>query len=239
MQLRIATFNVWGLPWPFSADKKKRLQQLVAFIKDTSPDILALQEVWLNWDIHALADALPEYHVFAKHWQLYNPSGLVFVSRYPITSSLYIPYHIKIFHKEMPSRKGILACECRLNGKTIQLLNTHVYYAASEMESQSQISQVNHLVSFLDRRPTLLFGDFNVSYDKLQLPSDFTIISDTSEKSMDEHNPFRNSRFNKVNTSDRLPDMLFANFPVDVKRKWIAHDIAMSDHHPVISDITF
>ena len=239
MQLRVATFNVWGLPWPFSVHKRKRFQQLLGFIHDTSPDIFALQEIWLNYDIHALADALPEYHVFAKHWKLYNPSGLVLISRFPITSSVYLPFHIRTFHKEMPAQKGILACECRLNGRTIQLLNTHVYYSSTEFQSKEQISQVKKLVAFLDRRPTLLFGDFNVSYEKLSLPKDFSIISDMGTNSMDDNNLYRNSRFNKVNMSNRLPDMMFANFPVKVIRKFIATETSMSDHYPVVTDISF
>ncbi|MFA6099231.1 MAG: endonuclease/exonuclease/phosphatase family protein [Patescibacteria group bacterium] len=236
MKLRIATFNFWGLPWPLSVNKRKRLNYLISSIKEWKIDILALQEVWLYYDIKYLRKRLPGYEVLAK-FNYFNPSGLAFISRLPLTDVTYIPYQGDFFHKEFPARKGVLVSQAKLNDKNIQLVNTHVFYSSTKTQSKNQSDQLNQLIRMLDSRPTILLGDFNVDYESLKMPEGFYIVSHLQKIIEDGHNIYRQSRFNKIDSSNRLPDMIFANFPVEVKEKKIIFEPIMSDHYVLLSEL--
>ena len=92
--LTIITLNTWGLLAPASRDRVSRVSALASRLAITDADIVCLQEVWVSADADALtaagrAGGLPHAVRFRS-----GPfgSGLLTLSRHPITSSCFTPY---------------------------------------------------------------------------------------------------------------------------------------------------
>lgn len=237
MKLKIATCNMWGLPWPFSVHKKRRLNRLTEIITKEQLDIVCLQEIWINRDDAFLRGNLSSYHFFSSLDIGYNPSGLVVVSRFPLSNTLYVPYDNTLFHKEFPSKKGVLRADVAIGGKAIELLNTHLYYSRSAKQQKNQQRQLDALIEILGTHPTILLGDFNVHYDKLHLPPHFHMLTDPNLTSIDRNSLYAKKRFNAFLPSDHSPDMIFANFPISISRSYTISDPLISDHMPVIAEV--
>jgi endonuclease/exonuclease/phosphatase family metal-dependent hydrolase len=48
LSLKILCWNLHGLGWPLSEDPRGRFDRVAAKIRELSPDIVLLQEVWLG-----------------------------------------------------------------------------------------------------------------------------------------------------------------------------------------------
>jgi endonuclease/exonuclease/phosphatase family metal-dependent hydrolase len=235
MQLTLATSNVWGLPWPLSIHKRKRFEGLISIINTFQIDCIALQEVWVNADIEYLRNNLPGYHVFDSRNFFFNHSGLVTISRFPLGNGSLVPFKGSMKSLEFPSRKGVLSVDATIHGKNIRLVNTHLYFSTTTEQHAKHQRQLNELVVQLDRRPTILFGDFNMPKEEILLGNSFAPISETKGASIEKKNPYSRALFNKLHHRERLPDYIFTNFPVQVKDKTIVRDPFISDHYPIIS----
>jgi len=233
MNLTIATINAWGLPWPFSIHKKKRLALCAQIISTRNIDLAALQEIWQRRDITALQRLLPAYHIYAEPNALFNPSGLVWISRTPLTEVVYTPFTMPSWHKEIPSKKGML----RAMWGSITLINTHMYFGGKSHMTDYQQQQITELVRKLPATPTILFGDFNLSHDQLPLPKGYRVISGRAALTVNSNTYYAQKRFNKVNGSSRTPDIVFANFPVTISRTYTVTDPLISDHFPSVVEL--
>lgn len=237
MKLKLATINFWGLPWPFSVKKKERLRLLTSLINKEQFDIVALQEIWTNYDINAITKTCLGYHALDKRNPFFNHSGLVILAKHELRNGLYIPFEGALLSLEFPSRKGILRCDVELQKTTIQIINTHVYYDVNAEQTKKQKKQLDQLIDILDHRPTIVLGDFNRQFSTINLPSHFQLISESDNPSINLRNEYSTKRFNKINSTDRLPDYIFANFPVSAKKSYLIQDPIFSDHYPVVSEI--
>jgi endonuclease/exonuclease/phosphatase family metal-dependent hydrolase len=237
MQIRIATINVWGLPEPLSTKRRFRLQTTIDIIRKQNLDIIGLQEVWLKQDIFYLLKQLPGFSIAACPNPLFNRSGLVLLSRFPLENVSLTPFNQSWFNFEFPSRKGMLKASASINGTKLQLVNTHLYYSRSSKQRIAQMKQARQLAESLHNDPTILFGDFNMEWKQLELPDAYRCISETEQPSIIHTNPYSTSRFNKYNSNDRLPDYLFANFPSKLVKSFCVTDPLVSDHYPVVSII--
>jgi len=237
MRLRIATMNLWGLPAPLSVHKPQRMRDAAEIILSRRLDIVALQEVWMLRDIAFLKKRLAGYHVFVVPNIFFNTSGMMLFSRFPLTAALYHPFKRSFFNKEIPSRKGYYRAIVQIQGIGITLFNTHLYYSSGDNESTVHASQLRELTAALDHRPTILMGDFNATHGSLHFPVGYQLLSNPNALTVLRDNPYANKRFNSINSSDRSPDLLYANFP---HRLIDAHAIPspfVSDHSPVVAEI--
>lgn len=237
MRIKIATFNFWGLPWPFSVRRVARLRMLADLVHRERLDIVACQEVWLRQDIRRLRRWLPEYHLCDQRPRLFNRSGLIFLTRLPLTCGLFLPYDMPLINWEFPSKKGILRAQVVAEGRSIQIINTHVLYTPNATQTRLQKHQLDQLIDVLDNRPTILFGDFNREYDAMHLPEHFSIISESEKPSISMTNRYAKMRLNRIGMSDRLPDYIFANFSLRLVRSYFITEPIMSDHYPVVTEI--
>lgn len=237
MQISIATLNLWGLPWPFSIHKTRRLQDFFALVRREQFHIIALQEVFLRSDVQAIQRALPEYHVFAKTNTVSNVSGLVLLSLFDLTDCRLTLFDMPIFHKEIPSRKGLLQARIHINDKEITLCDTHLYFGGRKKLHTLQHQQFKQLRELLPTTPTILCGDFNVDYHQVSLPEAFILLSNKNELTIQYSTRYAHMLFNKVHGRDRNPDMIFANFPTKVTDSKIITEPLLSDHFPVVTTI--
>lgn len=237
MNISIATINIWGLPWPFSIHKRKRVDDCVLLLRKRNIDIVALQEVWTNWDVQRFRSAFPEYHVFAKTNMAYNPSGLMMLSRFPLLENLLMAYSMPFLHKEIPSRKGIMKVETIIAGKKISIINTQLYFGTKKELTVIQQSQVQQLKTSLPNTPTLLVGDFNMRSEQLEPLKNFSLLSDPSTLTIDNSTLYAQKLFNKIGAQDRTPDMIWANFPVKTSKTYAVKKPLISDHFPLVTHI--
>lgn len=237
MNLKLATINFWGLPWPFSVKKKERLNLLIALINKERFDIVALQEIWTNYDINTIKKNCPGYFVRDQRNPIFNHSGLVILSRFPLHSIRFIPFKGSLMSLEFPSRKGMLQCDADINEQQVQIINSHMYYDTSPEQAKKQKKQLLQLIELLDHRPTFILGDFNRTSEMMNLPKHFKLISERDNASIDLKNKFSTMRFNKINASNRLPDYIFTNMDVSVYKSYLITDTIFSDHYPVVTEI--
>jgi len=172
--LKVITFNVWGIPLitPHTAERIEAVGQKLA---DLNPDIVCLQEIWIENDrerlIECLINSRLQYYTYYKS----NPfgSGLFILSAYPILEARFQPYTIngkwyKPWHGDWYAGKGIAFARIKLPIGILDVFNTHIISKYDEIdEYQSQRSlQLLELGDFLVRTtnkelPALLLGDFN------------------------------------------------------------------------------
>ena len=233
MNLKIATLNFWGLPCPLSINKKQRLKKLINLIKDEKIDILALQEIWLNKDIKYIKSKLPNYHILINNNLIFNFSGLLLLSKFPLLENKFHKFKIS---KEFPSKKGIQKTKIKIFNKEITLLNIHLDYSSNQL-SQIKKNQIKHITKTLDNSPTLILGDFNTDLPNFNIPDNFKLISQTETKTLNSKNHYVTKRFNKFHETDWLCDLIFCNFKAKLTKKKIIKKPLISDHYLVISEI--
>lgn len=76
-------------------DRVERLRALADLLSTCDYDIIALQEIWVHADFQAIRNAVLKNLPYSKYF--YSGalgSGLALFSRFPITGSSIIPYHL-------------------------------------------------------------------------------------------------------------------------------------------------
>lgn len=155
-QLTLVTYNVLADPRRAAA----RLPALLAILKATEADIIALQEV-TPWFFRALLKQpwARRYHRTPAGFGGKIPGGLLILSRFPIARTLVAGLPGR------QGRKGLLA-DLRVDGATLAVLTCHLesHLAAGK----TRAAQLAVLLPLLQHAPdALLLGDLNFG-DKVQ-----------------------------------------------------------------------
>ncbi len=182
--LRIATFNVCGLPSSL-APLPRRADEFCRRIEESDIDVLCLQEVWGRRTMAALQARLPSFpHLACRRWVAGQPTGgLATFARRPLGTVSY-----RSFRGAVPDRgslrfrakgavnsmlQGVLAVE--LAGLSTVVANTHLTankdgdWSAGNRYHTYQRRQVEMLHAALRRARTadtglvIVAGDFNIS----------------------------------------------------------------------------
>jgi endonuclease/exonuclease/phosphatase family metal-dependent hydrolase len=187
-RLRVATYNVWGLPKPLSEDPKGRLRALCSFLKQQAPegarpdqrwDVLLLQEVWKPWMAEGLRHCGYPHSVRLDEGAF--ETGLMILSIHPLSRPRRHIFKTQpsgwdaFWKGESISTKGVLTAvlEHPTFGPVL-VANTHVAanYGPSmrfEDERRSQLIEAaefieGHEVGGLPRTiARIIGGDFNVA----------------------------------------------------------------------------
>jgi len=234
-KMRIASINFWGLPWPLSVQKGSRLGKLVAFILKNKLDIVCLQEIWRTADLKILKTRLKGYYFFDSSKRKANPSGLVIISRYPIIEGAYVPFWNVNY--EFVFKKGMLVVTIQKNGERLKVINTHLYTTVRPLRSKIWLRQLSELYSAIGNDKTLIFGDFNYNYKDFPLP-DLYLISEGRIATRNTRNPFSKRSFNRFSKINMVCDLILSNFPVKTKSKRLIKSPIITDHYPLISEIS-
>lgn len=163
MKIKVLNLNCWLFPQPFSCDIKRRLNLLVAFIKKENPDIVTLQEVWLNRYVDYLHKRLPDYFAFYSHSFFFNKTGLLTLTKIkPLNSEVfYFPFTKKHNFTELLCHKGYLRLTLKLSNSKLDLINTHLYASFSHASINIPPGQFE-IVSKKLNKNSILCGDFNL-----------------------------------------------------------------------------
>jgi endonuclease/exonuclease/phosphatase family metal-dependent hydrolase len=186
IELHVVCWNLHGLPWPISKDPGGRIDRAGARIREASPDVVLLQEIWRGWQVERLARALPGWTPFCVRPSMGAPRGglLGFLRAgggwaqsappqfHQFTASAPV---WKVWEGDGFGGKGILILEVQRGAQRAFVLNTHLQsqYPSSDYVQvrESQLRELQELVLKLTREeaiaqpeqtvPIVIAGDFN------------------------------------------------------------------------------
>jgi len=183
MKLRILSWNVHGLPSPFSKHRAQRLRRIAAQIATEKPDLLALQEVWAG-SLRLLLPSCPGYAArFVRARNGGASGGLLLLVReggdWTIDEhtlrfrrfSHYAPRH-RVWEADGLAGKGaaFLCLDHRADRGRLWLVNTHLQsrYRSNAYVTvrRAQLHELGRWVHELgESAPVVLAGDFNTPAD--------------------------------------------------------------------------
>ena len=159
--LRVACLNVWAVPLA-SKDLDLRFRRLLPALRSLEPDLLCLQEVFLEATRKRIADGLGPAWTCTEG----TAGGLLIASRHRIESSAFTAYPV---HPDLPlaerlARKGFLEAVVATPAGPLRVVTTHL--AAEWSQDGARQQQQDVLLAALAARtelPLLLAGDLNTA----------------------------------------------------------------------------
>jgi endonuclease/exonuclease/phosphatase family metal-dependent hydrolase len=178
IQLKVLSWNLHGLAWPLSKDPGGRMDRVSAKVRELSPDIVLLQEVWLGSHVDRLVLALqPDWTpIFVKRRSHFPRGGLLmFVRASKGWRAISVPeFHAfadsapawKIWEGDGLGGKGVLTVALERGEQRICAVNTHLQsqYSGSTYSEvrEAQLIELGKVVSnFHASVPAIVAGDFN------------------------------------------------------------------------------
>jgi endonuclease/exonuclease/phosphatase family metal-dependent hydrolase len=162
--LKLVTFNVWGLPSWMSGAKSGRYPRIARELERLDPDIVLLQEVWTaNARKSAPADGRWSIARAARQHNFFQQSGLVTLSKFPIIGGEFYPFSRSAFPDRWV-RKGALKVTVQLpGGEILNIWNVHLQNGDSHKIRRLQVEE---LLARVEAAPDgqvadLIGGDFN------------------------------------------------------------------------------
>lgn len=182
LELRVVTYNVWGIPL-ITPSRAARIAAIGPALAALEPDLVTLQEVWLDEDAEVLATALRSAglgHVRRLRSPIGADSGLLVASRYPILEDDFGPFRAGglpeiPWHLDWAAQKGVGRVRIRTPLGELDFGATHMQATyGSDDYLFVQLSQVLDAVERLgpiglgERRPPLILaGDLNAPFHAL------------------------------------------------------------------------
>jgi endonuclease/exonuclease/phosphatase family metal-dependent hydrolase len=190
---RVLNWNVWDLP-AVSTNREARMAALPDAIADLRPDLILLQEVWVEADGDRLRRALERrgypYAIHLAH-TADGRTGLFAASKLPLHSTSYHPFASgrvghSFWHLEWLAAKGVATFALETSLGELEVQNTHLQaqyetdgYAAERLSQAGEILLADQNTG---ERPLVLGGDFNSGAEELprRALSELDALSDTT-----------------------------------------------------------
>ncbi len=182
LELRVVTYNVWGIPL-ITPSRAARIAAIGPALAALEPDLVTLQEVWLDEDAEVLTAALRTAglgHIRRLRSPIGADSGLLVASRHPILEDDFGPFRAGglpeiPWHLDWAAQKGVGRVRIRTPLGELDFGATHMQATYdSDDYLFVQLSQVLDAVERLgpaglgDRRPPLILaGDLNAPFHAL------------------------------------------------------------------------
>ena len=173
--LKIVTFNIHDMH-VISWDRPERMKGIAQALRELDPDIVGLQEAWIEKDRKTLMDALAGTRL--KYCRYY-PSGFVgsgkfIVSAFPITEAFFHRYArngkwYKPYHGDWWGGKGVALARLELpeGAGYIDFYDTHAHagYGSHEYDADRE-AQMLEMADFINESatgaaPAFVVGDLN------------------------------------------------------------------------------
>ncbi len=180
MRLRVLTLNVWGLPPGLARHREIRMraigERFIASAEDdSSPDVIALQEVWTRGarQILVAAGRRAGYNSLWHREAAFGGSGLLVMSRLPILRADFTQYRLaglpqRIQHADYYGGKGFASLDLDTPLGPVSLITSHLHanYSPRIEEDEyigiraAQVVELAAHIHGLDT-PVVALGDFN------------------------------------------------------------------------------
>ncbi|MFH1468522.1 MAG: endonuclease/exonuclease/phosphatase family protein [Pseudomonadota bacterium] len=160
VELRVATYNIWGLPgWLTHPTWRHRRGRVNRFLERGGYDVLAVQEAW-STAVDDL-DPAPDLTVEAEDAGL----GLWFRGRVGQHGQAIVRHFHRRRGVERLKHKGLLGAELTLvGGARVWVWTTHLQADADAGSAEVRVDQVTELLAAVDAHPgaAILLGDLNL-----------------------------------------------------------------------------
>ncbi len=247
--LKILNLNAWLMPLRLSLHNKKRMDRLFEMIKELNPDVITMQEVWDSYYLDKFAKKLSEYYMLSKPNWLFNESGLVTLTKFPIVSSrLYHFKPTKSYHFfEKRAKKGFFVTRIDAAGKEVDVVNTHLHISnAFTSDKKKKIAEMQYscIEEFFEKsdKATILCGDLNLDFREVKkIAKVFRIPNKKSITTLNINNHYSNSKRNRTTIDRRQLDyfMYIENgMKINMNVKALKKE-KISDHYPIFGEVRF
>ena len=211
MQLRVATLNVWALPWPLAETPSARVRAIGRELSHLDLDAIGFQEVWTPKARRLLIEAGGRANLpYSWHPESTLQGGLLVLSRHPIEFAAFEAFELR-GHPERPlqgdyyGEKGYARLRLRVGERSIALIDTHLQArypsdVAHEYQSHRTGQIVQAALALREiREPLIVLGDFNLhertpEYEVLTGLSGLRDVAaelDAREATVQAANPYR------------------------------------------------
>jgi endonuclease/exonuclease/phosphatase family metal-dependent hydrolase len=163
---RVMTYNIHHAE---GLDGKLDVERIVAVIKESGADIVALQEVdkgverTARRDLPAELAALTGYTcVFSNNYHYQGGEyGNAVLTRFPVKRA--DNHHFKMLQAREP--RGLQHLVLEVQDREIAFLNTHLDAGREDLERWSSVGEIETLLKSYAGLPLLFCGDFNATPD--------------------------------------------------------------------------
>jgi endonuclease/exonuclease/phosphatase family metal-dependent hydrolase len=179
MRIRVATFNVWGLPEPFSSTLLARMEAIGRRLATLGVDVISFQEVWTGDARRALRLAGERAGlIHAWHNRVsFGGSGLLVLSRLPIEAARFEPFRLaghphRLTHPDYYGGKGYVEVRLATRAGGVTLVATHLHARYSSDVAHEYVAHRTGQIVQLSRAaqrlgsPLVVVGDFNFTDDQ-------------------------------------------------------------------------
>ncbi|MDP6529658.1 MAG: endonuclease/exonuclease/phosphatase family protein [Gemmatimonadota bacterium] len=184
-ELRIITLNLHN---GFDEHGRFALDRMVAYLRDASPDVIALQEVSRGWLTNGSADLFELIFGELGFHGVHGPSegadwGNAIFSRLPIMESTTHP----LPPADLLVKRGWTTARFDAGGRIggFLLHATHFHHPDSPADEAVRVRAARHLAGQLSQETGILLGDFNAepAWDSMRIlrEAGWTHALDTSE----------------------------------------------------------
>lgn len=173
MKLKIISWNIWV---------KGNFDLISSFLKESSADIICLQEVQAddpNMDVIKFLSGFGYHNVFAPVQRTHSGKtwndGPAIFSRYPIVKkATYILSRV--------NGRAAVFTDIKIDDIVFHVFNTHLMHTHQKY-SEIQDEQVTNLLDRLPRDRTILVGDFNSTPDSATIKKARSVLVDSDPSS--------------------------------------------------------
>ena len=154
---------MWGLKWPLAMHQRERFQALSSILKQSSYDVVLLQEVWYRYQYNLIKDTFSYVSPFSTMNGCsgifpfpIECSGLVILSRHPVKKFWYKPFSVRgwlLFDGQFAVRKGLGMARILWNGLEVDVSTSHLStYSMSAMENlRERMIQTTEMIDILKK----------------------------------------------------------------------------------------
>ena len=179
MRLRIATLNVWALPWGLAPYVEQRIQAIGERLAPLEADVVAFQEVWTRRALDLLVATGRRSGLEHVWYHRAGPtgSGLLVLSRLRIAKARFETYRVRgraerVWHGDHLAGKGFGELVLETPAGPLAFVDTHLHaqYApdAADDYRWHRMAQLVQLAAGVaeQRGPLVAAGDFNLREDQ-------------------------------------------------------------------------
>lgn len=229
--MKISTFNIQNDSKTY---KRKKVDELHNYIEKNKIDVLGLQEVFPRLDKDIKKDLGYDYKVEGKFRFLsriilrrINEKNPIITTHEVVSSKTY---HLPSF----PSltKRVLTHVVIKYKEKEISIYNTHLEVYIPSVKTK-QLNKIYEIIK-KDDRPKVLMGDFNLKTNNNIFSEFVTKLEEIDIKRIPlDEKTYKPSKYK------REIDHMFISKEFRLKNKEVVKDLIISDHYPVLIDVTF